>query len=87
MLTNQPAGVVVEAIQKRTKDLYLAAAFHAEGCKFIEMDKADRTRMVFVFEGGENSDRVERQWNETTLVVSANSYAASIRHMKSLIHA
>lgn len=86
-LLNQPAGVIKEAVEKPTKDLYLAAAYHAEGCKFVRMDKTDPTRMVFIFDGGENSDRVERQWNETTLVVSATAYAASIRHMKSLIHA
>ena len=82
----EPVGVVVEVVRKQTKDLYLAASFHTEGCKFIEIDKTDRTRMIFNFEGGELADRVERQWYEGTLVVSATSYAASLRQMKSLIH-
>ena len=83
---NQPAGIIKELVSKATKDLYLAAALHCEGCKFQEIDKTDRTRMVFIFEGGELADRVERQWYEATLVVSATSYAASLRICKSLIH-
>jgi len=84
--SNLPAGVVVEGIHKETKDLYLAAAFDAEGVKFVDVDKTDRTRMIFKFEGGEFADKVERQWWENTLVVSATAYAASIRRMKSCIH-
>lgn len=82
----QPLGVVKEAINKQTKDLYLAAALKCEGCKFLEINKEDRTRMIFVFEGGELADRVEREWYEETLVVSAYHYAASLRSCKSLIH-
>lgn len=82
----QPTGVIVELVNKPTKDLYLAAAFHCEGCKLIEVDKTDRSRMIFKFEGGDLADRVERQWYEGTLVVSATSYAASLRLMKSAIH-
>jgi hypothetical protein len=82
----QPAGKIIEVVNKQTKDLYLASAFHTEGCRLQEVDKTDRTRMVFVFEGGELADRVERQWYEGTLVVSATSYAASLRLMKSAIH-
>lgn len=84
--TNMPAGVIVEAINKETKDLYLAAAFDCEGVRFLDIDKSDRTRMVFKFEGGEFADRVERQWWDSTLVVSATNYAASIRKFKSAIH-
>lgn len=83
---NQPVGIVKEAISKQTKDLYLAAALKCEGCKFLEIDKSDRTRMVFVFEGGELADRVEREWYEETLVVSATHYASALRSCKSLIH-
>ena len=83
---NLPAGVIVEAINKETKDLYLAAAFDCEGVRFLDIDKTDRTRMIFKFEGGDFADRVERQWWDNTLVVSATSYAASIRKMKSAIH-
>ena len=82
----QPTGVVQELVNKQTKDLYLASAFHTEGCKLIQVDKTDRTRMVFVFAGGELADRVERQWYEGVLVVSATAYAASLRLMKSAIH-
>ena len=84
--TAEPVGVIKEVVNKSTKDLYLAAAFHAERCKFTGIDKTDRTRMVFQFEGGDLADRVERQWYEGTLVVSATDYAASIRTCKSLIH-
>src|SRR3990172_7344831 len=82
----EPAGVIKEAINKSTKDLALAAAFHVEGCKFLEIDKSDRTRMVFWFEGGENADRVEREWYQGTLINVLPLYAASSRAMKSLIH-
>jgi hypothetical protein len=66
--------------------LYLASALHCEGVPYKSIDKSDRTRMIFVFEGGVNADRVEREWYSGTLVVSATSYAASIRCMKSIIH-
>lgn len=82
----QPSGIVKEVVNKSTKDLYLAAAFHCEGCRLTEVDKTDRTRMIFNFEGGELADRVEREWYEGVLVVSATSYAASLRLMKSAIH-
>ena len=81
-----PTGVIKELVTKNTKDLYLASAFHCEGCKMTGINKEDRTRMVFIFEGGELADRVERQWYEGTLVVSATNYAASLRLMKSAIH-
>lgn len=84
--TVAPVGVVKEAISKRTKDLYLAAALHCEGCPYVSVDRTDPTRMIFVFEGGENADRVEREWFSQTLVVSATAYAASLRMMKSVIH-
>ena len=82
----EPAGLIKEAIDKTTKDLYLAAALHSEGCKYVRVDKTDPTRMVFVFEGGDNADRVEREWYSRTLAVSAYDYASSIRMMKSVIH-
>ena len=82
----EPQGVVKEAINKSTKDLYLAAALHCEGCAYQKVDRTDPTRMIFIFEGGENADRVEREWFAQTLVVSATAYAASLRMMKSVIH-
>ncbi len=82
----EPRGIIQEVVNKETKDLYLAAAFHCEGCRFINIDKTDRTRMVFRYEGGELADRVEKQWYEQTLIVSATSYAAALRICKSLIH-
>ncbi len=83
---NLPVGIVLEGVQKETKDLYLAAAFDAEGVRFIEIDKTDKTRMIFKFEGGEHANNVEKQWWNNSLVVSATAYAASIRKFKSLIH-
>lgn len=84
-MTTEPAGIVKD-IEKSTKDLYLAAALHAEGCKYLKVDKTDPTRMVFVFEGGDNANRVEIEWYQDRLVVSATAYAKSIRTFKSLIH-
>lgn len=85
-VVNQPIGTIKEVVNKETKDLYLAAALKTEGCKFLEIDKTDRSRMVFKFEGGELADRVERQWYEESLVVSATSFASALRICKSLIH-
>lgn len=82
----EPSGLIRELVNKDTKDLYLASAFHSEGCKFLGVDKTDRTRMIFKFEGGELADRIEKQWYESTLVVSATAYASSLRMMKSVIH-
>lgn len=85
IVTNLPQGIVKD-IEKTTKDLYLAAALHAEGCRYLRVDRADPTRMVFVFEGGENADRVEREWYQDIIIGSYTSYAKSIRVMKSIIH-
>lgn len=82
----QPAGIIKELVNKETKDLYLSAAFHAEGCKFLGIDKTDPTRMIFKFEGGELADRVETEWYQGTLLGIYSIYAASLRLMKSLIH-
>lgn len=84
-IKHEPVGVVKD-IEKTTKDLYLAAALHAEGCKYLKADKSDPTRIVFVFEGGENAERVEQEWRQGILVVSATAYAQSIRQMKSIVH-
>ena len=85
MDTLKPQGVVVIP-PKETKDLYLAAALHAEGCKYLGIDRTDPTRMIFRFEGGENADRIEREWYQQLCVGSYSAYAQSIRQMKSLIH-
>jgi len=80
-----PKGIV-QVLPKETKDLYLAAALHAEGCNYLGIDRTDPTRMVFRFEGGDNADRVEKEWYQQRLVGSMSAYAQSIRQMKSLIH-
>ena len=85
MDTLKPQGVVVIP-PKETKDLYLAAALHAEGCKYLGINRTDPTRMIFRFEGGENADRIEREWYQQLCVGSYSAYAQSIRQMKSLIH-
>ncbi len=84
--TLSPQGNV-QIVPEETKDLYLAAALHCEGCKYLGIDRTDHTRMVFKFEGGELSSRVVKEWYQDVLVVSATSYAKSLRTMKSLIHA
>lgn len=84
-MTNEPTGKV-EVPPKETKDLYLAAAMHAEGCEYIGVDKEDPHRMIFKFVGGDNPDRVEKEWYQNRLVVSATMYADSIKRMKSIIH-
>lgn len=81
-----PKGNVVIPAEE-TKDLYLAAALHCEGCKYLGINREDRTRMIFQFEGGELAQRVIKEWYQDILVVSATSYAKSLRTMKSLIHA
>ena len=85
MTTLSPRGAV-EILPKETKDLYLAAALHAEGCKYLGIDRSDPTRMVFKFEGGELADRVEKEWYQGNCVGCLSVYAQSIRVMKTLIH-
>jgi hypothetical protein len=80
-----PKGIV-EIPPKETRDLYLAAALHAEGCKYLGIDRTDPTRMVFKFEGGENADRIEREWYQGSCIGSYSVYSQSIRTMKTLIH-
>jgi len=84
---NEPTGVIKELVDKPTRDMYLAAAFHAEGCELKEVDRTDPTRLVFIFEGGENADRVEREWYAERLLVIASRYANSVRTIKSRIYA
>jgi hypothetical protein len=79
-------GIIKEALDKKTKDLGLAAALHAEGCKLIDVDKSDRTRQEFVFEGGEHANDVERRWWQGDCIGSYSVYYSSLRQMKSIIH-
>lgn len=84
-----PAGVIVKSMDipnKTTKDLGLAAALHVEGCRLIQVDKSDPKKQIFHFGGGENADRVERQWYDQTLIVCAPNYYGSLRLLKTLIH-
>lgn len=83
---SSPKGIV-EIPPKETKDLYLAAALHSEGCRYLGIDRSDPARMVFQFEGGELADRVETEWYQNICVGSLSSYASSVKTMKSLIHA
>lgn len=87
-LATDPQGIVIkkDIPNKTTKDLYLAAAFWTEGCRFLSLDKTDPRRMVFSFAGGELADRVEQEWYADILVVSASRYASCLRSAKSLIH-
>jgi len=87
-LPTDPQGVIIkkDIPNKTTKDLYLAAAFHCEGCRLLGLDKTDPRRMVFSFAGGELANRVEQEWYADILVVSASRYAASLRTCKSMIH-
>lgn len=87
-LATDPQGVIInkDIPNKTTKDLYLAAALHCEGCRLLGLDKTDPRRIVFIFAGGELADRVEREWYADVLVVSASRYASSIRMCKSAIH-
>lgn len=82
---NAPKGNITVP-PKETKDLYLAAALHSEGCKYLGIDRSDPTRMVFRFEGGELADRIETQWYQGTCVGSLSVYSQSVKTMKSLIH-
>lgn len=84
--------------EKSTKDLYLAAAYLALGAEYLRTDRADPKNMIFWFAPKkfdsvslpeapvQDLDRMEAQWVNDTLVVSAVKYAAAIKHMKSLVH-
>lgn len=84
----KPQGVVIkeDIPNKTTKDLELAAALHVEGCRFLDINKEDPKRQVFIFAGGELADKVERDFYAGLAIGSYSAYAASLRRMKSLIH-
>lgn len=85
-------------LKKTTQDLYLAAAYLALGAKYEGADRSDPKNMEFIFVPKmsqssvipstpmQDLDRIEADWINETLVVSATAYAAAIKRMKSLVH-
>lgn len=89
------------AQQKKTRDLYLAAAFLALGAKYEGSDRTDPKNMEFIFSPkkvGESTalsgldaatldlDFIEAQWVNRSLPINAPDYADAIKRMKSLVH-
>lgn len=69
-----------------TRDMYLAACFMAEGVKYLRSDRTDPRKLQFIFEDNGEIERINSQWANATLVVSATSMADALRRIKSLIH-
>jgi len=76
----------MEIKEYTTRDMYLAAAFMAEGVKYLKADRTDPKKMLFVFEDNGEADRINAQWANATLVISATSFADALRRIKSIIH-
>lgn len=84
--------------QKKTRDLYLAAAFLALGAKYEGSDRSDPKNMEFIFTPKmseskdippiveQDLDAIEAQWINRKLVINAPDYADAIKRMKSLVH-
>lgn len=86
---------------KKTKDLYLAAAFLSVGAELVNTDRSDPKHMEFEFSEFKkfstdpNSslppvnlslEKLELDWTNKTLLVNAQEYADAVRRMKSLVH-
>jgi hypothetical protein len=69
------------------RDMYLSAAFMAEGVKYLRADRTDPKKMQFIFEDNGDADRINAQWANATLLVSATAFADALRRIKSIIHA
>lgn len=85
-------------VTKKTRDLYLAAAFLALGAEYVGADRTDSKNMEFIFKPKMSSspnlpsypvqdlDKVEAEWINETLLINATAYSAAIKRMKSLVH-
>lgn len=82
---------------KKTKDVYLAAAFLTfDGVELIRVDKTDPRHMEFVFEKPDlpnivgmstlTLDDIEMQWVNNELSGNFTDFKNAIQRMKSVIH-
>jgi len=83
---------------KRTKDVYLAAAFLTyDGVELVKVDRTDPRHMEFSFESpinpGENRevgqldlDEIEMKWVNNELTGNFTDFKNAIQRMKSVIH-
>ena len=75
-----------------TKDLGLAVSLMADNIKYLRVDEEittdtrARKRLIFVFEGNEDIQRIQSQRANDTHVVSSTRYEDCQRRLKSIIH-
>jgi len=69
-----------------TTDLYFAAFLKSSGVKLLrtERDKNDFKRIYFIFDKLGTFDELKLSWQNDTGTVLAQTYANSIRHLKSI---
>lgn len=79
---------MIESTEFSTKDLGLATSLMADGVKYIRVDRDgdDSRRLIFVFEGGEEIQRIQSQRANGNHVVSSTHYEDCQRRLKSIIH-
>ncbi len=76
-----------QTLKYSTRDMYLAAAMMAEGVKYLEADRTDPRKIIFVFEKTDEVSRIEQEWTNGTLVGLYTAMADALRRIKSIIHA
>ena len=86
-------------MNKKTSDIYLAAALLSLGAKLENTNKDDPRHMEFEFSSPsdfqtgalrdlteKSLDDLESQWVNRTLSVNAFDFAEAIKRMKSIVH-
>lgn len=85
--------------KKKTKDIYLAAAYMVLGAKLENVDRTDPRHQEFTFSldkckvgfeavitTGRDLDAFEMDWANATLTVNAVKYKEALQRMKALVH-
>jgi hypothetical protein len=89
-------------MNKRTKDIYLSAAWLALGAKYEKVDRTDPRHMEFFFSSGKDDvstqndiltvsmevdlELIEKQWANAELIVNAIKFKEALQRMKALVH-
>lgn len=70
---------------KITSNIYLAAAYLANGAKVLDLDRSNPRHVRFRMRGSGLSD-LEVGWTNGTLVGNLTNFAEAIRQVKALLY-
>lgn len=68
-----------------TKDISLAAILICSGRHLVNVDKSDKRRYKFFFEGGDFS-KLEQSWMNRDLVINAADFVDAQRRIRDILH-